>query len=89
MIDTEVAARRLAEAFLDEQVRPLVGEDLVVTLVREFPTCWIIGYNTQVFVETGAMSHALAGGGPIIVNRASGSVRMGTSALPSEQQVDP
>lgn len=89
MIDSEEAARRIAEIFLDEQVKPLVGEDLVVTLVREFPTCWIVGYNTQVFVETGAMSHALAGGGPIIVNRAFGTVRMGTSALPAEQQIDP
>ncbi len=84
----EGAARTIAEKVLDEQVRPTVGEDIVVTTVREYPACWVVGYNTRAYVETGAISHALAGGGPIIINRGTGRARLGTSALPVEDQLD-
>lgn len=84
----ETAARETAERFLETQVRPGVGEDVVITTVSEHPTCWVVGYNTRAFVETGSISHALAGGGPVIVNRKTGRARLGTSALPIEQQLD-
>jgi Immunity protein 35 len=88
VIEAEEKAREIAERFLDETLRPSTQEEVVTTVVREFPTCWIVGYNTRVFVETGSVSHALAGGGPIIINRATGVPRLGTSALPAEDQLD-
>ena len=89
MINREDEARAVAERYLDATVRNSVEEDVVTTSVREFPTCWVVGYNTRAHWETGAISHALAGGGPIIVNRGTGAARMGISALPAEEQVDP
>lgn len=88
-VDDREEATRIAVEFLETVVRPGVGQDMVLTEVREFPTCWAAGYNTRAYVETGSVIHALAGGGPIIVNRRSGEVRMGTSALPAEDQLDP
>jgi hypothetical protein len=88
MIDTEGQARAVAEKYIADVVEPAVGEEVITTAVREFPTCWIVGYNTRAYVETQAISHALAGG-PIIVNRASGKLRVGSSALPAEEQLDP
>jgi immunity protein 35 of polymorphic toxin system len=88
MIDTEERAREIAEGFLDEMARPSIHEEVITTDVSEFPTCWIVGYQTRAFVETGSVSHALAGG-PIIINRATGVPRFGASALPAEEQLDP
>lgn len=88
-VDDQETATRIAAEFLETEVRPGVGQEVVLTEVREFPTCWVAGYNTKAYVETGSVIHALAGGGPIIVNRRSGEVRMGTSALPAEDQLDP
>src|SRR6266508_703115 len=82
-------ARQAAEDLLDEFVRPYLDEEIVTTDVREYATCWVIGYNTRVYVETGSISHALAGGGPVIVNRRTGLARLGTSAYPVEAQLDP
>jgi hypothetical protein len=88
MIETEAQARAVAEKYIAEVVEPAVGQEVVSTSVREFPTCWVVGYNTRAYVETQAASHALAGG-PIIVNRATGNLRIGSSALSAEEQLDP
>jgi Immunity protein 35 len=88
-IKTKEQAKKIAEDFLDRDVRPKLVEELVVTEVREFPTCWVAGFNTRAYVETGSTIHALAGGGPIIINRLTGKARQGTSALPAEKQLDP
>lgn len=84
----ERTIRQVAEQVLDEQVRPNTDEDLVLTEVREYPTCWVVGYNTREFVETGSFSATLVGGGPIIINRKTARARVGTSALPIEDQLD-
>jgi hypothetical protein len=82
-------ARAVAEAFLDDAVRPSFGETAVVTTtVRQFATCWAIGWNTRAYVEGGNISDALAGNGAIIVNRRTGKARMGLAALPTEAQLD-
>lgn len=88
MIETVEEASAIALAYLQQHVEPDVGEPIALTSVRSFPTCWIAGYNTSAYIETGAVSHALAGG-PLIINRSSGVVRLGRSDLPAEQQLDP
>lgn len=42
MISRAGEARAVAERFLDAIVRGFLEEDVVTTLVREFPTCWRI-----------------------------------------------
>ena len=81
-------ARKVAEKLLDVRVRPFLDLDVVTTGVREFSTCWVVGFSSRLFLETGEISYALAGGGPIIVNRKTGAARMARSALPVEDQLD-
>lgn len=85
---TREEAVAIAEEVLDREIRPNVDEEVRLTGVREFPTCWVAGYNTRAYLETGSVVHALAGGGPIIINRRTGHARLGTSALPAEDQLD-
>lgn len=85
---TREQAVAIAEDMLDREVRPKVDEEIALTELREFPTCWVAGYNTRAYLETGSVIHALAGGGPIIINRRTGHARLGTSALPTEDQLD-
>lgn len=88
MITDEDRARLAAEQFLDQKVRPLLEVDVLTTSVRKFETCWVVGYNTRAYIETGAVTHSLAGG-PLIVNRETGIVRLGSSSSPAEAQLDP
>lgn len=88
MIETVEDASAAALAYLRTYVEPDVGEPIMLTAVRPFPTCWVAGYNTTAYIETGAISHALAGG-PLIINRSTGEVRLGRSDLPAEEQLDP
>jgi hypothetical protein len=88
-VRSEAQALRIAERLLDEVVRPGADQDIVATTVQGYPTCWVVGYNTRAFVETRSIMVALAGGGPIIVNRETGLARLGTHEVPPEQQLDP
>jgi hypothetical protein len=87
-VSSAATALRIAEALLDRVVRRTVDEEVVVTYIVEHPTCWIVGYDTRFHLQTGSVNHALAGGGPIIVNRRTGLARLGTSALPDDAQLD-
>ena len=88
MIRREEEAREIAVRYLAEIVEPSADEDVIVTWIREYPTCWVVGYNTRTYVETRTVSHSLAGG-PIIINRETGALRVGLSSKPVEQQLDP
>jgi Immunity protein 35 len=87
-VENEREARVIAQRFLDEEIQSKSRYELVLTDVLEFPHCWVVGFNARQFVETGDFRHALAGGGPIIVNRRTGAVRQGVSAKPIEEQLD-
>lgn len=88
MVDDQEQVRRIAERLLDEQVRPEIDDEVVISGIQEFPTCWAVGYNSREFLENGSISHALVGG-PVIVNRRTGTARLGVSAKPAEDQLDP
>ena len=64
-----------------------IGEEVIVGSVQEFPNDWVIDYNTRTFIETGNASHALAGAGPIIINKTTGELTVGTPTLSIEEQV--
>lgn len=88
MVETIDDASAVALDYLRQHVEPQVGEPISLTSVRAFPTCWVAGYNTAAYIETGTISHGLAGG-PLIINRSTGAVRLGRSDLPAEDQLDP
>lgn len=85
---TEQEARARARSFLAETIQPGVNTPLVLTTVAGYDHCWVVGYNSRDFVESGRIRDALAGGGPIIVNRHTGVVRQGVSGRPIEEQLD-
>jgi len=65
-----VVAQQVIDSWQDDQDEPLA-----LGYVREFPHAWVFTYNSQAFLETGAIDHALAGNsGPIVVSKEDGSV---------------
>jgi hypothetical protein len=82
------AAREIARSYLAEACQPRSEHKLVLTGEWEYPTCWMFGWNTAEYVATGEPRYALAGNGPIIVNRRTAAARLGVSGLPIEEQVD-
>ncbi len=87
MVD-EARVRELAQRFLRETVQPKVAYDLVLTTVESYDKCWVVTYNTRRFSETGEIRYALAGNGPLIVNRRTGAVRQGLASRPVGDQLD-
>ena len=81
-------ARIAAEAYLD-RAHAAIRSDIAVVSVTEYPTCWVVAYNSRAWIETRALSDLLIGGGPIIVNKKTGQVREGTTALAVADQLDP
>lgn len=79
--------RTIAERALNENVRPYIAEDVVLTAIYEYPQEWVAGFNTRVYWETREVSHALAGNGPIFIDKTTHQVRFGTTAIPVEDQV--
>lgn len=55
---------------------------LVIVEEREYEFGWAFFWNTKEFVETGNRQHALAGNGPIIVDRCDGQI-YATGTAPS------
>lgn len=80
-------ARAIAEAFIKDKIQPRISHELVVTNVTEFDHSWVIVFNTREFVE-GQVQYALAGNGPIIVNKRTGAIRQGIASRPVEEQLD-
>lgn len=88
MIDI-AAARAAAETLLDERVRPWVDEPVAIAeqATVEADSVFVFFYNTVAYLETKAITHALAGNGPVIVDRATGTARIADSARPWEEQL--
>ena len=88
MADIE-AARAAAERYLDERVRPGIDEPVVIATGKTIVTAFeiVFFYNTAAYLESGSVVHALAGNGPIIVERVDGRVRVADSSRPWEEQV--
>ena len=59
-----------------------------MTRVLDFDHCLAVTYKTRTFAETGEVRHALAGNGPLIVNRRTGAIRQGVASRAVEEQLD-
>jgi len=87
MIDIS-SARTLASQEVDEVARRS-GLDLALDdhTTRDEGWCWLFFYNTREYVETRNVGDALAGNGPILVEKASGNLRHLVAARPIEEQL--
>lgn len=87
MIDLS-AARAIAEehlrAFEAGGSPPLA---LMDEHTREEDFGWVFFYNSARFLETRALRDALAGNGPLVVDRETGHVTTLPSALPVEESI--
>jgi hypothetical protein len=74
------AAQQVIDSWQGAQVEPLA-----LGYVQEFPHSWVFTYNSQAFLETGAMDHALAGdSGPIVISKRDGSARI----VPTDMEIE-
>lgn len=85
---TNGLARAMAEVLLDQTVRTEIA-DVVINEeeTKETDTCWVFFYNTRAYIETGSMSHALAGNAPLFVLKDDPSVWFGRTDIPVEDQL--
>ena len=84
-------ARALAEELLDQRVRMGLDEEIVIidgSTQRRGSTV-VFFYNTARYLETGEISYALAGNGPIFIDLSSGESRFAWSGCPWEEQLSP
>jgi hypothetical protein len=85
---TKTEARRIAENFIHNGIRPPAGDELVISDLEEFSMCWVAIYNSRRFLDTENISFALAGNGPLIINKLAGTIRVGSTSQPVEEQLD-
>ncbi|MFL6106294.1 MAG: YrhB domain-containing protein [Marmoricola sp.] len=60
-------AIRVASAYFAERFDEVRTGEWVLTEPREHPSAWTVGYQTRAFLETGSVSHSLAGNGPLVI----------------------
>ncbi len=61
---------------------------LVVTNITEYEFGWLFTYNTEEYMRTNNISHALAGNAPLIVDKADGQIYVTGTAPPFEQYIE-
>ena len=83
---TSDLARAIAEEMLDQTVRTEIA-DIVINKTLETDSCWVFFYNTRAYIETGSMSHALAGNAPVFVLKDDPSAWFGRTDIPLEDQL--
>jgi Immunity protein 35 len=84
----EDQVRQIANHFIRDEIQPKVAEELVISNLEEFRTCWVATCNSRKFIETGSIRYMLAGNGPLIINKRTGAVRLGVTSAPVEEQLD-
>ena len=84
MIDRHTA-KAMALKHMDENF----GREPVLAIVDGEPSetvhAWVFFYNTKEYLETGDFSEALAGNGPILVNKVSGEIEAFGTAVPLDE----
>lgn len=84
---SDADCRSLAEQCL-ARIKQQCGEDFVL-MGRPFetPATLAYAYQTSDFAATGDFTHALAGNGPILVSKLTGTVEVAGTALPVEDYI--
>ena len=81
-------ARARAGKVLDELGGKVDVELAIVDeATRDAGWCWVFFYNSRKYLITGAVRDALAGNGPIVVEKATGLVHRLTAARPLDEQL--
>lgn len=80
MIDFK-SAKNLVDSELETYSKEINKKvSIIDNLTEENSEYWVFYYNTDVFIKTGNLSFALAGNGPILVDKYQGTLyKTGTS----------
>ena len=91
MIERDTATRLVrAELARWNAEHPLPDGDEVVLreeYTEEHPFGWVFFFNSRRYVETRNLSYALAGNGPLIVDRRDGSIHQMSTAYSLESSI--
>jgi hypothetical protein len=84
-------ARQIAEAFLDRNVRSMLGEQgnevvIVEHGIRESPGHWGFPYNLRGFVD-GTSDDGLIGNGPVVVRKRDQAAWLGGTRRSIDEQL--
>ena len=80
----------VCRALAEQQLVQIAGSDsdfVMLDQIAEFRLTVAFFYQSGEYVKTGNSLDALAGNGPILVNRATGAVGTAGTALPLEEYV--
>lgn len=81
-------AIRIASAYFAERFDEVRTCEWVLTEPREHPSAWTVGYQTRAFLETGSISHSLAGNGPLVIPKSGEPPWEAWSGEPVESQIE-
>jgi hypothetical protein len=84
--------RDAAKQALEDYLRSLhSAPDEAVVILDEFtiekPYGWIFFYQTKLYIETGNVSYALAGNGPVVVRAGTHEIETLSTAISTERAV--
>jgi hypothetical protein len=83
---TKTDARKLAEEYLSKkQTCPPTPLTILDGHTIEADFGWVFFWTSKQYIETGELRYALAGNGPLIVDRRDGSVHETSAAEPLEK----
>ncbi|MET9301174.1 MULTISPECIES: YrhB family protein [Micromonospora] len=70
-------ARRIAEEFLDTEIRYRFSHPVVIVdyAVEERDDVYVFPYDGKAYVESGDWRQAMAGNAPVVVDRRTGEAR--------------
>ena len=91
MIDRETAYQIVLAAIQPPSLKMREGGDnlvIIETSTIEKDYGWIFFYNSKKYVETKNSRHFLAGNGPIVVEKADGSIHKLGSAGGAQHQIE-
>jgi hypothetical protein len=84
---TDEEAREIAFAFLADRIDEIHTGEWVITGAREHETAWSVSYQSRAFIESGRISDALSGNGPVVVPKSGVDPWLSLVARPVEEQI--
>ena len=84
---TEDDARRVAISFLNFRYPEFAAGEWVISEVDEYDTAWAFSYNSRTFLDTGEVTHALAGNGALVVPKSGDEPWLTWSGADTASQV--
>jgi hypothetical protein len=79
-------AREIALRFLADRIHEIRTGEWVITGAREQETAWSVSYQSRAFIESGCISDALAGNGPVVAPKSGADPWLAWSGRPVEEQ---